>query len=85
MDVFTTKSALVDHCGKAICPNWDCKGREIETLITQDLFKEMDKPTTLTTEDTASKQVKMLAVIVILRHSVVCNRLQPTFIKMQKL
>ncbi|CAB4384175.1 unnamed protein product [Rhizophagus irregularis] len=31
--------------------------REIETLITQDLFKEMDKPTTLTTEDTASKQV----------------------------
>jgi len=39
------------------CPNWDCKGRKIETLITQDLFKEMDKPTTLTAEDTASKQV----------------------------
>ncbi|GBC08745.1 hypothetical protein RclHR1_08350015 [Rhizophagus clarus] len=39
------------------CPDWDCKGREIETLITQDLFKEMDKPTTLTAEDTASKQV----------------------------
>ena len=43
--------------GKLSCPNWDCKGREIETLITQDLFKEMDKPTTLTAEDTASKQV----------------------------
>ena len=42
---------------KLSCPNWDCKGREIETLITQDLFKEMDKPTTLTAEDTASKQV----------------------------
>src|SRR2546421_3475445 len=25
---------------KLTCPNWDCKGREIETLITQDLFKE---------------------------------------------
>ena len=42
---------------KLSCPNWDCKGREIETLITQDLFKEMDKPTTLTAEDTASNQV----------------------------
>ncbi|PKY58601.1 hypothetical protein RhiirA4_480649 [Rhizophagus irregularis] len=39
---------------KLSCPNWDCKGREIET---QDLFKEMDKPTTLTAEDTASKRV----------------------------
>ncbi|RIA91884.1 hypothetical protein C1645_821433 [Glomus cerebriforme] len=28
---------------KLTCPNWDCKGREIETLITQDCFKEMDK------------------------------------------
>ncbi|RGB28442.1 hypothetical protein C1646_767791 [Rhizophagus diaphanus] len=37
---------------KLSCPNWDCKGREIETLITQDLFKEMDKPTTLTAENT---------------------------------
>ncbi|GET55312.1 hypothetical protein GLOIN_2v1773955 [Rhizophagus irregularis DAOM 181602=DAOM 197198] len=42
---------------KLICPNWVCKGREIETLITQDLFKEMDKPTTSTAEDTATKQV----------------------------
>ncbi|RIA97820.1 hypothetical protein C1645_813533 [Glomus cerebriforme] len=42
---------------KLSCPNWDCKGREIKTLITQDLFKEMDKPTTLTAEDTVSKQV----------------------------
>jgi hypothetical protein len=29
--------------------------------------------------------VKMLAVTVILRHSVVCNRLQPIYIKKQKL
>src|SRR5204863_3911391 len=41
---------------KLSCPNWDCKGREIETLITQDLFKEMDKPTT-PTADTTSKPV----------------------------
>src|SRR3954451_5903724 len=41
---------------KLTCPNWDCKGREIETLITQDLFKEMDKPTT-PTADTTSKPV----------------------------
>ena len=24
---------LVNRRGKAICPNWDCKGREIETFI----------------------------------------------------
>ena len=30
-------------------------------------------------------KLKMLAVTVILRHSVVCNRLQPIYIKKQKL
>ncbi|RIA85912.1 hypothetical protein C1645_830099 [Glomus cerebriforme] len=39
---------------KLSCPNWNCKGREIETLITQDLFKEIDKFTTLTAEDTTT-------------------------------
>ncbi|CAG8591688.1 5447_t:CDS:2, partial [Acaulospora colombiana] len=34
-----------------------CNGREIKTLITQDLFKEMDKPTILNVKNTASKQV----------------------------
>jgi hypothetical protein len=30
-------------------------------------------------------RIKMLAITVILRHSVVCNRLQPIYIKKQKL
>ena len=37
---------------KLSCPNWDCKGREIKTLITQDLFKEMGKPTSSTADVT---------------------------------
>ncbi|RIA78826.1 hypothetical protein C1645_746317 [Glomus cerebriforme] len=37
---------------KLTCPNWDCKGREIETLITQDLFKETGKPTSSTADVT---------------------------------
>ena len=37
---------------KLSCPNWDCKGREIKTLIIQDLFKEMDKPTSSTADVT---------------------------------
>ena len=37
---------------KLMCPNWDCKGREIETLITQDLFKETAKPTSSTADVT---------------------------------
>src|SRR6266536_730132 len=37
---------------KLSCPNWDCKGREIETLITQDLFKETAKPTSSTADIT---------------------------------
>ncbi|GBB91390.1 hypothetical protein RclHR1_18660002 [Rhizophagus clarus] len=37
---------------KLTCPNWNCKGREIETLITQDLFKETGKPTFSTADIT---------------------------------
>src|SRR5207247_2359054 len=37
---------------KLTCPNCDCKGREIETLITQDLFKETGKPTSSTADIT---------------------------------
>jgi len=35
----------------------DCKVKDIETLISQDLFKETDKPTTSTAEDTATNQM----------------------------
>ncbi|RIA94127.1 hypothetical protein C1645_735020 [Glomus cerebriforme] len=47
---------LVNCHSKAICPNWDCKGREIETFLSPDLFKEIDKPTTSTAEDTSSQR-----------------------------
>ena len=32
------------NCGKAVCPNWDCKGREIETFISPAVLQ--DKSTT---------------------------------------
>src|SRR5205823_4998915 len=48
------KRDLMKHCGKAICPNWDCKGREIKTSISPAVLQ--DKSTTPTV-DTTSKQV----------------------------
>src|SRR6266540_5259116 len=39
---------IVKIRAKLMCSNWNCKGREIKTLITQDLFKEMAKPTSST-------------------------------------
>src|SRR5437016_10599202 len=45
---------LIKRHSKAICPNWDCKGREIKTSISPAVLQ--DKSTTLTV-DTTSKQV----------------------------
>ncbi|PKY56993.1 hypothetical protein RhiirA4_508729 [Rhizophagus irregularis] len=43
---------IVKTRAKLKCPNWDCKGGEIKTLITQDLFKETGKPTSSTVDVT---------------------------------
>ncbi|CAG8710077.1 9126_t:CDS:2, partial [Funneliformis caledonium] len=48
---------IVKNRSNSTYPNWDCKGREIETLITQDLFKEMGKSTTPTVGNTVNMQV----------------------------
>src|SRR3954452_15091431 len=45
---------LIKRRGKAICPNWDCKGREIETSISPAVLQ--DKPSTAD-ENTISKPV----------------------------
>lgn len=63
--VFITKSALKNifsfllniakNRANLTYPNWNCKVRDIETLISPDLFKEMNKTTTSTKEDTVTK------------------------------
>ncbi|CAG8679573.1 12650_t:CDS:2 [Funneliformis caledonium] len=45
---------------KLMCPNWDCKDREIETLIAQDLFKEMAKPTSSTADVTKPQSLSKI-------------------------